>query len=51
VVYGTSSINSVLRITKGKIYGTGGAAELLGINASTLRGRMGKLGIKSGRKK
>lgn len=44
-------ISTVLRITKGKIYGAGGAAELLGINASTLRGRMGKLGIKSGRKK
>ena len=44
-------ISRVLRMAKGKIYGTGGAADLLGINASTLRGRMGKLGIKTSRKK
>lgn len=47
----SAHICSVLRMVKGKIYGAGGAAELLGINASTLRGRMGKLGIKSKRKK
>lgn len=44
-------ICNVLRMAKGKIYGAGGAAELLGINASTLRGRMGKLGIKPPRNK
>jgi transcriptional regulator with GAF, ATPase, and Fis domain len=43
----SAHISTVLRMTKGKIYGPGGAAELLGINASTLRGRIGKLGIKS----
>ena len=31
--------------TKGKIHGSGGAAELLGINPNTLRNRMNKLGI------
>ena len=43
-------ISSVLEITKGKIHGSGGAAELLGIKATTLRARMDKLGIKYGRK-
>jgi hydrogenase-4 transcriptional activator len=38
-------INKVLKITKGKINGHGGAAELLKINYSTLRARMSKLGI------
>lgn len=40
----------VLKKTKGKIHGAGGAAELLGINASTLRNRMNKMGIVYGRK-
>ena len=31
--------------TKGRIYGTGGAAELLGLKPSTLQSRMKKLGI------
>lgn len=44
-------IGKVLKMTKGKIHGPGGAAELLGINPNTLRGRMGKLGIMYGRKK
>jgi transcriptional regulator with GAF, ATPase, and Fis domain len=44
-------ISKVLKITKGKIHGPGGAAELLGINPNTLRGRMSKLGITYGRKK
>jgi PAS domain S-box-containing protein len=35
-----------LRETGGKIEGPGGAAMLLGINPSTLRGRMAKLGIR-----
>ena len=43
-------IGKVLKMTKGKIHGPGGAAELLGINPNTLRGRMGKLGIMYGRK-
>ncbi|SMC89588.1 Transcriptional regulator containing GAF, AAA-type ATPase, and DNA-binding Fis domains [Desulfocicer vacuolatum DSM 3385] len=38
-------IRSVLAVTKGKINGKGGAAELLSINPSTLRNRMKKLGI------
>jgi len=44
-------ISKVLKITKGKIHGPGGAAELLGINPNTLRGRMNKLGIMYGRTK
>lgn len=42
-------ISKILRMTKGKIHGPGGAAELLGINPNTLRGRMSKLGIVYGR--
>ena len=38
-------IKRALKITKGKIEGPGGASERLGINSSTLRGRMDKLGI------
>ncbi|SPD74134.1 Sigma-54 interaction domain protein [uncultured Desulfobacterium sp.] len=38
-------ISKVLDDTKGKIEGPGGAAELLGLHPSTLRGKMGKLGI------
>lgn len=42
-------IRFVLDKTGGKIHGPGGAAALLGVNASTLRNRMKKLGIgKSG---
>jgi DNA-binding protein Fis len=40
----------VLSKTNGKIHGKDGAAELLGINASTLRNRMNKLGIEYGKK-
>ncbi|MFC1608063.1 helix-turn-helix domain-containing protein, partial [Candidatus Latescibacterota bacterium] len=39
-------IRRVLSKTNGQIHGPGGAAELLGINANTLRNRMNKLGIK-----
>jgi len=39
----------VLESTAGKVHGPGGAAELLGMNASTLRGKMNKLGIPYGR--
>ncbi len=35
----------VLGMSGGKVHGPGGAAELLGVNASTLRYRMEKLGI------
>jgi transcriptional regulator with GAF, ATPase, and Fis domain len=38
-------ITEVLKLAKWKIDGTGGAAELLGINPSTLRSRLAKLGI------
>ena len=42
-------IKYVLDLTKGKVQGKDGAAELLGINASTLRARMRNLGISFGR--
>ena len=38
-------IEAVLAATKGKISGPGGAAELMGINPTTLRSRMAKLGV------
>jgi len=44
-------IKRVLTMTKGKIYGPGGAAELMGIHPNTLRNRMNKLGISYGRRK
>ncbi len=44
-------IRRVLSKTKGKVNGPDGAATLLGINPSTLRNRMKKLGIDYGRKK
>ena len=43
-------ISKVLDMTKGKIHGPGGAAELLGLEPNTLRARMDKLGIKYRRK-
>jgi len=43
-------ISSVLKITDGRINGAGGAAELLGVNPSTLRNKMNRLGISYGRK-
>jgi transcriptional regulator with GAF, ATPase, and Fis domain len=46
-----SHIQKVLSKTKGKVHGSGGAADLLGINPSTLRNRMNKLGINYGRGK
>lgn len=39
-------ILAALRQTQGKVSGPGGAAELLGINVSTLHSRMRKLGIR-----
>jgi transcriptional regulator with GAF, ATPase, and Fis domain len=44
-------IQQALEITKGKIHGSAGAAQLLGINPSTLRHRMRKLRIPHGRQK
>lgn len=44
-------ISKVLEMAKGKVHGPGGAAELLGINPSTLRARMNKLGITYGSRK
>lgn len=38
-------IAEVLRLTKGKVKGGGGAAELLGLHPSTLYSRMRKLGV------
>ncbi len=44
-------IQQALELTKGKIHGSAGAAQLLGINPSTLRHRMRKLRIPHGRQK
>jgi transcriptional regulator with GAF, ATPase, and Fis domain len=43
-------ISRVLQITNGRINGPDGAAQLLGVNPSTLRNRMKKLKIDYGRK-
>mgnify|MGYP000964216353 CR=1 FL=1 len=43
-------ITKVLRTTNGRVHGPDGAACLLGINPSTLRKRMSKLGIGYGRR-
>jgi transcriptional regulator with GAF, ATPase, and Fis domain len=42
-------IQNVLHKTEGRVHGPDGAAEQLGINPSTLRARMNKLGINYGR--
>jgi DNA-binding NtrC family response regulator len=47
----SSHIRKVLNIADGQVGGNGGAAEILRINASTLRKKMNKLGIKYGRKR
>jgi transcriptional regulator with GAF, ATPase, and Fis domain len=39
-------IKRVLALTSGRLYGTDGAAALLGLNPSTLQSRMKKLGVK-----
>jgi transcriptional regulator with GAF, ATPase, and Fis domain len=46
----SAHIRRVLEMTKGKVHGKGGAAELLGINPSTLRNRMNQLRIPYGRR-
>jgi formate hydrogenlyase transcriptional activator len=43
-------IRRVLEMANGRVHGKGGAAELLGINSSTLRYKMNQLGIPYGRK-
>ncbi|MBW1813534.1 MAG: sigma-54-dependent Fis family transcriptional regulator, partial [Deltaproteobacteria bacterium] len=43
-------IRRILTKTNGKISGKDGAAALMGLNPSTLRNRMKKLGIDSGNK-
>jgi DNA-binding NtrC family response regulator len=43
-------IQRALQHARGKVAGQNGAAELLGINPSTLRNKMKKLGIAYGRK-
>jgi len=45
----STHIQSVLKMANGKINGKNGAAEILGINASTLRHRMRKMNIPFGR--
>ncbi|MEE8440465.1 MAG: MATE family efflux transporter [Spirochaetia bacterium] len=42
-------IRRALSLAAGRVHGPGGAAELLGINPSTLRNRMKRLGISYGR--
>jgi transcriptional regulator with GAF, ATPase, and Fis domain len=44
-------IREALKAVQGKIHGPHGAARLLGINPSTLRNRMNRLGIAYGRKR
>ncbi len=45
----SNHIKSVIERTNGKVHGPGGAAEILGVNPSSLRGKMRKYGIKHGR--
>ncbi len=45
----SNHIASVIERTNGKVHGPGGAAEILGVNPSSLRGKMRKYGIKHGR--
>jgi len=40
-----AAIEEVLRATRGKLYGAGGAAERLGLKPGTLQSKMRKLGI------
>ncbi|MEE9911041.1 MAG: hypothetical protein K4571_04885 [Deltaproteobacteria bacterium] len=43
-------MRKVLASTRGRVHGLDGAAHLLGVNPSTLRKRMSKLGIGYGRR-
>ena len=42
-------IKETLKATKGKVGGSNGAAAILGVNPSTLRNKMDKLGIAYGK--
>jgi len=44
-------IRKILEMTKGKVHGPGGAAEMMGLNPSTLRYKMNQLGIPYGRRR
>jgi transcriptional regulator with GAF, ATPase, and Fis domain len=44
-------VRGALHRADGRVHGPGGAAELLGVNASTLRARMDKLHIPFGRRR
>ncbi len=44
-------IERALEYCGGKVHGSGGAADILGLNPSTLRNRMNKLGIRYGRER
>ena len=46
----TSHIQHALQLSKGKVEGPNGAAQMLGINPNTLRSRMKKLGIAYGKR-
>jgi transcriptional regulator with GAF, ATPase, and Fis domain len=46
----SNHIRWILEMTQGKIHGKGGAAEVLGVNPSTLRNRMNQLGIPYGKR-
>jgi transcriptional regulator with GAF, ATPase, and Fis domain len=39
-------ISRVLQATRGRIYGLGGAAEILGVKPSTLQSKMKKLNLR-----
>ena len=41
----TDNIRAALEVAKGKVYGSGGAAELLGVKPTTLASRMKTLGL------
>lgn len=45
----SNHIKSVVERTNGKVHGPGGAAEILGVNPSSLRNKMKKYNIKHGR--
>ncbi len=45
----TNHFQRVLNLTEGRIYGPGGAADLLGLHPDTFRHKLKKLGIPFGR--
>lgn len=44
-------IQRILKLTRGRVEGSGGTTELLGVHPSTLRGRMRRLGVPYQREK